>query len=74
VTRRVRLVLLDPDRPVGEAEGRAAEAMALLLAHAARVNQRGVRKVILTQTPVGLKLVLNLRAPPLPDCAGMESG
>lgn len=72
LSRKVRVLVGDSDLCLGEATNRAAALIVLVLTQAERINQRGVRKIVVTQALDGLRLGINLRAAPLPDCAGME--
>jgi len=61
MARRVRVVLTDSGACLGETTGRAAAVIALLLVHADRLNAPGVRKVVVNDTPAGLRLLLAYR-------------
>lgn len=61
VRLRVTVVRDGAEQVLGEAEGRAADLIALLVLRSAAVNRPGVRRLIINQTHAGLRMLVSGR-------------
>lgn len=73
MTNRRVAVLVRASGVCVDLDGRCAELVALCLAYRDRLNAPGVRKIVVNDTPAGLKLLVTYRAHALPDCGGEEA-